>query len=223
LCRRTISRTRPACRRPRRACIPCSRCPELSVAPVAWTWSVICALQQGFRKDLWQILITDCGYYWGIVRRLGTRFCFALSHRVLLIGPTTPDSITTSFPRHIACSSNRGHSFDTGCFLVLSTVDSEDLQAIDLSFSERYPLSKGIRYTYFFDYSLLHGDRRCPYSVHSFSPSRAVPNRTFRLAQVIVSVGTFVSFLVAERIPSRFSISPLLVATHFRRLGSLTY
>jgi len=63
--RRTISRTRPACRRPRRACFPCSRCPELTVAPVAWTWSVICTLQQGFRKDLWQILITDCGYYWG--------------------------------------------------------------------------------------------------------------------------------------------------------------
>ena len=42
----------------------------------------------------------------GILRRLGTRFCFALSRRVLLIGPTTPDSITTSFPRHIACSSN---------------------------------------------------------------------------------------------------------------------
>jgi hypothetical protein len=43
---------RPACRRPRSACIPCSRCPELIVAPGAWMWSVICALVQGFSKDL---------------------------------------------------------------------------------------------------------------------------------------------------------------------------
>jgi hypothetical protein len=43
---------RPACRRPRSACIPCSRCPELIVAPGAWMWSVICARVQGFSKDL---------------------------------------------------------------------------------------------------------------------------------------------------------------------------
>ncbi|KAF2833210.1 hypothetical protein CC86DRAFT_6517 [Ophiobolus disseminans] len=46
------------------------------------------------QRSVSRISITDSGYYWGISADWA-RVCSPLLHRVLFIGPTTPESITT--------------------------------------------------------------------------------------------------------------------------------
>ena len=98
-----------------RACIPCSRCPELTVAPVAWLSSVICSTRQGLVKICEQNLYNRLWLLLGNLRRLGiSLLCSSASCAVHWL----------HLPRHhhhtipplclLTCSSGRVHAFDIG-------------------------------------------------------------------------------------------------------------
>lgn len=88
--RRTISRTRPTSGCPRGACIPCSRCPELIVAPVAWMWPAICTLQQGYCKICGRNLHNRLPLILGHLRQLDRGLLFCVGCCSLVSPHSTP-------------------------------------------------------------------------------------------------------------------------------------